>query len=70
MDILLTLTDLASPTKSLHSVLSVDNELCSFIPMLLNIYDFIFIPISIFDMHKSFFRGNAQKQHYWDSRLH
>lgn len=48
---------------SVHCHLSVDNELCSFIPMLLNMYDFIFIPITIFDMHESFFRGNAQKQH-------
>lgn len=50
------------------TVLSVDNELCLVIPMLLDIYNFIFIPVNIFGMHKSFFRGNAQKQLYWDNQ--
>lgn len=56
-NIVLTPLDLAYPSKSLYSILSMDSELCLFIPVLMNIRNFIYILINIFVMHKNFFRA-------------
>lgn len=48
--------DLASPAESLRSIPSFDDEPFLLIPMLMGIYNSIFISINIFGMHQSFSR--------------
>lgn len=61
--VVLTRTDLAHPPTSLHSAsLSSDSDLCLFIPLLMDIFNFIFLTtVNIFGMQKNFFRINTTK---------